>query len=458
MFELLLILTALVIAMAMWEGYLRTRDALMPMIVFGPMLAFTYVYSPAMLMYHGQLERFFPDLAQLEHVARVNLLGVGLFCFGCVAASRRVRGTLNWGGVLEQITLDERTRARLFNMACVFGSIAVAGFAYMVYDSGGPWAVFSRAKPFLRAASGVIGEMPMLAYPAIMLLAITLRGRKIRLEHVMLVLFFASPHLIMASLGGRRGPAFLILSALVMSWYVARDRRPSLRMVVGMVVCLGVLMLFLASNRRNLYLGSERDVDTQAFSEGLVVGEGSSGQEFIYASGMMLSAEQLDHFYWGRRYFTLLFVRPIPKFVWPTKYEDLGLGWMVNEPGTAGLSDSVWLRAVGFMPMRGSAGGFIADAFIEFWWFGVIVCYLIGRLYGYCWTRSVLAGQIWTVIYVELLVLSVYLPAQSVGAWLYRALLLIVPTWILWQRVVVPRQRQAASTGPADWQTVSARP
>ena len=73
-------------------------------------------------------------------------------------------------------------------------------------------------------------------------------------------------------------------------------------------------MLFLASNRRNLYLGSERDVDTEAFADRLVVSEGSGGQEFIYSSGLMLSAEQLDHFYWGQRYFTLLFVRPIPKF------------------------------------------------------------------------------------------------------------------------------------------------
>lgn len=458
MFELLLILTALVIGMAMFEGYLRTGDALMPMIVFGPMLAFTYVYSPAMLLYHGELERFFPDLAQLEYVALVNFLGIGLFCLGCMSATRRVRGGSQWGGVLEQIELDERTRARLFNLACAFGVIAVVGFAYMVYDGGGPWVVFSRPKPLLAASSGLIGEMPMLAYPAIMLLAITMRGRTIRLEHVMLALFFASPHLIMASLGGRRGPAFLILSALVLSWYVVKDRRPSLRTVIGMVACLGILMLFLVSNRQNLYLGSERDVDTQAFAEGLVVSEGSAGQEFIYASGLMLSAEKLDHFYWGRRYFTLLFVRPIPKLVWPTKYEDLGLGWMVNEPGTAGLSDWVWLRAVGFMPLRGSAGGFIADVFLEFWWFGVIVCYLIGRLYGYCWTRSLLSGQIWTVIYVQLLVLSIYLPAQSLGAWLYRALLLIVPTWILWQRVVMPRQRQAALAGPADWQTVSARP
>jgi oligosaccharide repeat unit polymerase len=358
---------------------------------------------------------------------------------------------------VEQIELDDRTRARLFNVACVLGVIAVLGFAFMVYGSGGPWEAFSKPKPYLYAPSGLIGEMPMLAYPAIVLMAITLRGRKIRLEHVVLALFFASPHLIMASLGGRRGPAFLILSALVVSWYVVKDRRPSLRAVIGLVVCLGVLMIFLASNRRNLYLGSDRNVDTEAFAERLAVSEGSGGQEFIYASGLILSAKQLEHFYWGQRYFTLLFVRPIPRFIWPMKYEDLGLGWMVNEPGTAGLSDLVWLRAVGFMPLRGSAGGFIADAFLEFWWFGLIICYLIGRFYGYCWTRSMLLGQIWTAIYVELLVLSVYLPAQSVGAWLHRALLLIVPTWILWERVVMRLWRRTAAERAGDWQPVSAR-
>ena len=46
MFEILLILTALVIGVAMLEGYLRTRDALMPMIVFGPMLALRLCLQP----------------------------------------------------------------------------------------------------------------------------------------------------------------------------------------------------------------------------------------------------------------------------------------------------------------------------------------------------------------------------------------------------------------------------
>ena len=457
MFDLLLILTAVIICTAMWVGYRCSGDALMPLVVFGPMLLYTYVYSPAMLMYQGELEQFLLDPAQLEYVGMVNLLGVGLFCVGCLSSSRAVLGNLQQGGVLKQVAVDESTRARLFIVACILGMIAVSGFVYMVYSGGGFWEVFSRPKPFLNSPSGYIGEMPMMAYPAIMLLAITARGRQIRVRHVLLAFFFASPHLIMASLGGRRGPAFLIMCILVTSWYVARNRRPSLRMVVGMVAVAGVLMVFLVSNRKNIYLGSEREIDTEAFTNRLVLTEASGGQEFIYSSGLILTAEYRDQFYWGLRYFTLLFVRPIPKQLWPTKYEDLGLEWMVGEPGTGGFTDREWYEAVGFVPLRGSAGGFIADVFVEFWWYGLIGCYLIGRLYGDCWRRSLRSGQLWTMIYVELLALSVYLPAQSVGAWLFPAVILTGTTWIIWQRIVVPRQRAAAaSQGSRRWQSVSA--
>jgi oligosaccharide repeat unit polymerase len=453
MFDILLILTAIAIGMAMLIGYRSTGDALVPMIVFGPMLLYVYVYSPAMLMYRGELEQILLEPAQLEYVALINLTGVGLFCLGCLSSSRAVVGTRE--SVFEQITLDERTQARLVNVACVLGVIAVGGFTYMVIRSGGFWQVFSQPKPYLNPPSGYVGEMPMLAYPAIVLLALTLRGRKIRLRHLLLALFFASPHLIMGSLGGRRGPAFLILSTLVVSWYMARNRRPSLRTIVGMVVVAGLLMLFLASNRRNIYLGSEKEIDTEAFRGRVVVAEASSGQEFIHSSGLILTAEYRDQFYWGLRYFSLLFVRPIPRQLWPTKYEDLGLGWMMDEPGTGGFTERDWYEAVGFVPQLGSAGGFIADLFLEFWWYGLVVCYLIGRFYGYCWRRSVQSGQIWTMIYVELLALSVYLTAQSVGAWLFPAVILNGTTWIVWRRIVVPRQRQAATLGASDLQLVS---
>jgi len=456
-FETLLALTALIIVMTTWHGYRHTQDALMPLVVFAPMLAYAYVYSPAMLLYHGQLERFFPESAPLEYVALVNLVGVGLFCFGCVRALSATRSSYGWSGVLKRFLLDERTQARIFHLSCLFGLTAVGAFVYLVTSAGGVVNVFSHPKAYLPSASGYISEMRMLAYPAILLLAISLRGSQIRSVHVLLALLFASPHLMMASLGGRRGPAFLIICTLLVSWYLARNRRPSLRSMITTIGVLGALMLFLLSNRHNIYIGSNLEIDTDAFVEALAVEEGTGGQEFIYSSGLILTAEHFDQFYWGLRYFSLLFVRPVPKQLWPTKYEDMGLGWMVNEPGTGGFSDWDWLDAVGFLPYRGSAGGFVADMFVEFWWFGVVVCFLIGWLYGYCWRKSILLGQLWSVVYLELLALSVYLPAQSVGAWLHRALLLVVPTWFVWTRLVLPMQKRVRPFHRPEWQSARGR-
>lgn len=445
MFELFLTVTAFVVLLAMWTGYLRTSDALMPMTIFGPMLLYVYVYSPAMLRFHDELALFFPDPTSLDYVALVNLVGIGLFALGCLSGAQPIRAVSGCRAVVTRLALDERTRKRVFDLACVFGVTGVLAFVYMVMTSGGFLEVFSRPKPFLSAPSGYVSEARMLAYPAIVLLAITVRSR-LRLSHVLLALFFAFPHLTMASLGGRRGPAFLIVITLVVAWYVARNRRPSWRAIVTITVGLGLLMLFLVSNRQNIYLGSDFDFDSAAFTERIAVADGSGGQEFIYASGLILTADYLEAFYWGLRYFTLLFVRPIPRQIWPTKYEDMGLGWMVDEPGTGGFSDWDWLESVGFLPLRGSSGGLVADMFVEFWYFGFIACFLIGYLYGKCWRRSVLQGGLWTVVYVELLALSVYLPAQSVGAWLHRALLMIVPTWIVWKYFVVPLQKRAAAS------------
>jgi hypothetical protein len=65
-------------------------------------------------------------------------------------------------------------------------------------------------------------------------------------------------------------------------------------------------------------------------------------------------------------------------------------------------------------------------------------------------------GQIWTLIYVELLALSVYLPAQSVGAWLFPSVILTGTTWVVWRRIVTPRERRLAIEKTCDWQSVSA--
>ena len=42
----------------------------------------------------------------------------------------------------------------------------------------------------------------------------------------------------------------------------------------------------------------------------------------LYGAGAILHADALGAYGWGRRYAIVLFVRPIPRFLWPSKYDD----------------------------------------------------------------------------------------------------------------------------------------
>jgi hypothetical protein len=112
-----------------------------------------------------------------------------------------------------------------------------------------------------------------------------------------------------------------------------------------------------------------------------------------------------------------------------------------------GFTESQWQEAVGFVPTRGSAGSFISDLFSSFWWAMPLFTFGLGRLYSAAWARSCNQGGVWTLIYIELLALSVYLPSQSIGAWIYRLLLFCVPTLLIWRYLL--RDMMKRSEGAA---------
>jgi hypothetical protein len=230
-----------------------------------------------------------------------------------------------------------------------------------------------------------------------------------------------------------------------------------LRTVLLGITAAGLLLLFLLTNRHQLYRGGSGDVDLERFLGAMIGEEISTGDEFVVGSAYILGARHYQQYTFGARLFSLVFVRPIPRQVWPTKYEDLGLGWIAEAPGSGGFTDVQWYQHFGFVPQAGSAGGFIADLFLEFSWACLPICFLLGWLYNQSWLRSQRRGGLWSIIYLELLILSVHLPAQSVGAWLYRALLLTVPTWFVWRvllrlptaKAPAPRASRPARRAPS---------
>ena len=203
-------------------------------------------------------------------------------------------------------------------------------------------------------------------------------------------------------------------------------------MIAGLAI-VGLMVLLVGENRNRLFQPLEHQIQFDSLSsEVLGSSERNIGDQYVTATANIIRTLKTDEYYYGRRIFALLFVRPIPRAIWPTKYEDLGLGWMASGAGTHGLKDYEWKEMVGIEVQKGSAVGFIADLFMEFSWFGIIVCWLLGRLFGGAYTKSLLLGGGHSLFYFVLCFLSIYLFSQSLGAWLEKVLMLGIPLWLIW--------------------------
>lgn len=193
----------------------------------------------------------------------------------------------------------------------------------------------------------------------------------------------------------------------------------------------GLAVLFVYSQRRHVYLGSEGQVKTERVLQTVVPEELSPGNTYVFSSASILTAEHWDRYYWGYRYFVTFFVRPIPRQLWPTKYEDTGATWIMNMDESAKAAEMA--AAVGFDVERGAAPYSIADAYLEFKWGMLPFFFLVGWSFSKAWVLHRTQGGQWTIVYSVMLALSVYLATQTFTAFAHRALFICVPTLVVWK-------------------------
>ncbi len=250
---------------------------------------------------------------------------------------------------------------------------------------------------------------------------------------------FGLPWLAQSVLMARRGPTFAVVMITLLAWYMTRRQRPPLVAMAALGFLMGWLVLFLVTNRGSIYLGS--DFNNVSTDVGSIVDTPDTGNEYIYGGGAILSAERADHYFWMRRYLAQIMVRPIPRAIWPTKYEDFGVPELLKNAGTGeGFGD-----AMGWEGADGSAPGIIADLWLALWWLAVPARAGLGWLCGYTWKKSVTQGGAWTAQYAILAALSIYLVMQTMEAVIFRTLLLSIPCWLTWRWALrAPRLRQPA--------------
>ncbi len=431
MFEFMLFAAASLALLGVIAAFDGSRDVFHPLIFIGPMLAFLYGWMPWKLMQQDGLARFF-DGDQLRFVQLLNVLGVLAFVGACLAMGTRVKRPRSVSR-----PLPARTAGRLLIGAALVGGIGLACWTITIVNVGGFEQAFSTSYSGGWDPSGYVRDGSLLLLLGVLLALTSVSAGGPRLLGLLEVVAFGTPWLISALLMGRRGPTFALCIVLMMGWYFNRAKRPPLLAIAVGGICLGWLVLFLVTNRSQLYLGSDFQMNDDV---GHIVDTPDTGNEFIYGTGTVLSSERRDHYFWMRRYLAEILVRPIPSAIWPTKYEDFGVPELLFNAGTGeGFGDTLgWVGAVG------SAPGLVADLWVEVWWFAVAAMALLGLLYGFVWKRAVQRGGAWATQFTILSCLSIYLVMQTVEAILFRTLMLSIPAWLVWRWAQAPARVRVA--------------
>ena len=306
--DVYLLLTALVIIGSLVIGYQRTRDPMSPLVIFTPMLLYVYVYHPYAILKGGEVSRYLQRPEDIEFVLLVSLAGIAAFCFGAC----HYRRSSNDDTVFRILEKDasEKVRRRFKSLAIILGTMGFCSFWWLVNKSGGAVRMFNHPKPHFAQASGYLGEMPMLTYPALLLLAAAWQGRRLTFSRFIMASYIACPQVAWAIIGKRRGTIFLITAALAASWFLMKNKKPNWKLVVAGVGMLGLLLLFVVAHRNGVNVSQQ-----QALSE---------GDEFVAAGATIITSQHFNHHFWGIRVFATFFVRPIPAFFWKSKWKDLG--------------------------------------------------------------------------------------------------------------------------------------
>jgi len=452
-FEILCAAIAVVCALACLTAFSATRDALHPAVFISPLFGYFYGLWPIMLNNDGGLEALV-NPSDLAKVALVFLLSLSALFVGLLWGTKdKARALAVTGQGRGFLVLPAEKSDRLFKLSVLLGGLAVIAYVIQLDNVGGFMRAYSRAKGGGSSGSGYIGEGILLSFPAILFLALSVRasGGRVRLVHVVTALAIGMPHLLQGTFGGRRGPLFLILSTLLFSWFLARGKRPSLVAIVISVVFLGMAMVVVKSQRQHLYLGSDGHFElSRVFDEdGVTAGEVDGGNSYFTGVAQILAADFYGDYHWGYRYFVTFFVRPIPKQIWPSKYEDVGATWLEqerNDEETGRFSSIVNLS----LP-RGVSGGSIADGYVEFSWGVILMFLLLGRVFAAIYWRHRNQGGFWTVLFLMMLALSVYLPSQSFSAWMHRLLFMGIFGYVCWRLFVgeaSPREDEPRTPQP----------
>lgn len=419
MLVLLIAVAFLICAVSPLIAYRRYKDVFHPAILIAPMCLFLYVYMPLKLINSSDLFNFVSE-DQATFYELLAVLTMAGFFAGMLA-----------GGEFKQSDVsrprNQINQKKLHLGAYFFGGIGFAAWAYTIHNAGGFSEAFGVAYGGGWSDVGYVRDAAYLTIVALVLL-LSPEGFKPKSKvWLMAVAAFSMPWVCLCLLGARRGPTFMITVCMGMSWFLARRKRPSIVSLAVGGTALGLFMLFLVTNRDHICLKCDLKLSTDVSS---FTSEINESNEYIFGTGCVAASRVYGKCYWGKRYIAQVTVRPIPRQIWPTKYQDTGLEELLQNAGVAGPGLST---VMGWGEIPGAAASMVADLWVEFNWLEIPVAFLIGWSMARVWRLGITRMGFWMTQYVIICVLSVYFVTQSGEAVISRSVILSVPSILVWK-------------------------
>jgi hypothetical protein len=425
------LIAGLALSALLWAVFVK-GDVFHPLAILMPMVLFLYVFLPYELLATNMIELAFFTPAQWGQVQLINLLCIAALIGGCLLGGGR--GDARNRPQAEDV--PARGVGRVFALALFLGGLSLVAFIVNVNNVGGLFEAYSVEKGGGTADSGYVRDAIFWALPAIALLTYCVANDGRQTRYLVAGALFATPLVIHGLLGARRGPTFMIAAVLATGWFLARRRRPNLLVFAAGGMTLGLVLLAIVTFRDQFRFGSELMTDTFGTVEKMAESFGETrleamdrtlgGNEFVYGANVILTWEEKRDFYWGTRLLTIMFIRPIPKQIWPTKYEDVGMErYTVNVGLGTGEEMIMWATL-------GAAPGFVADLFAEFSWGAILVSFLAGLAYALAWRGAVFGNGLSMVVYVLLVGLSIFFVLQTMEAIVFRLMFTLVPVVLAW--------------------------
>jgi|688.fasta_scaffold03483_10 hypothetical protein len=444
--------SAVVILLGAWLAYIKTRDPFHPAVILAPSLAFVYGFWPFSLNYNQGLQELLGS-SNLVFVGSIYLFALlafyaGLLRFPPSSALKRLRQIRLYANNPFNLNLPKTARRRLFAVSIVLGFLGLLAYINIITNVGGLVSAYSQAKGGGVAGSGYVGEGVLLSFPAILLLGLSRQGLgRLRLTDISLALFIATPHLLQGLLGGRRGPLFLVLAVLFLARFFARGKLPSLGASLAGFISIGFIILLVASQRQDLYLGSGGEFSMARLFDLFITPEDLETNDYVAGASSVIINNYTKDFTWGRDHLVNLLIRPIPRQLWPSKYEDAAniFGYRVVEGGG---DWEHFADVLGFAPPKGSAVGFLSDLYGNFSFGVFLAVFFLGWFLAVLWSRHRLRGGVWSVVFAEAMILSVYLPTQSFSAFYQRLLIMSAITILVFKFYVKPGSQRTIARSP----------